>query len=181
MKSVWWIQHSPRGVLVKWANCWDACGQVEASLQEHAEGWRGQELEPWCNAKIGWQVWEGFEVWHLALQAGSDRPRTRFTSKQILQISAALFYAVCAVSMNFVNKATMLQFPHTNVLLLNQMVLALIIISAAKVSPQAQAMVFQSAGLPTTKNEAQRAMAPAHHGHYQVLSVLMLTVAQSAA
>ena len=50
-----------------------------------------------------------------------------------MQLFSALLYGCTAVAMNFVNKAALMQFPLSNVLLLNQMVLAVLVLPAAKV------------------------------------------------
>lgn len=54
-------------------------------------------------------------------------------SQLTLQLFSAGFYATMAVSMNFVNKAALREFPLSNVLLLNQMLLALLILPTLKV------------------------------------------------
>lgn len=54
-----------------------------------------------------------------------------------MQVLSALLYGSTAVAMNFVNKATLAEFPLTNVLLLVQMMLALLVLPSLKVLSQA--------------------------------------------
>ena len=51
-----------------------------------------------------------------------------------LQLFSAAFYGTMAIAMNFVNKAALQNFPLSNVLLLNQMLLALLVLPTLKAS-----------------------------------------------
>ncbi len=53
--------------------------------------------------------------------------------KLAMQAFSAALYASTAISMNFVNKAALREFPLSNVLLLNQMCLALVVLPSIKV------------------------------------------------
>ncbi|KAG7672886.1 hypothetical protein Ndes2526B_g08358 [Nannochloris sp. 'desiccata'] len=54
--------------------------------------------------------------------------RQRSLRSMALSIGAAIFYSICAISMNFTNKAALMVFPFANTLLLLQMLAALAVI-----------------------------------------------------
>lgn len=60
-----------------------------------------------------------------------------------MQVFSACLYGTVAISMNFVNKGTLRNFPLSNVLLLNQMCLALIVLPSVKVLPNPQVITGQ--------------------------------------
>lgn len=69
----------------------------------------------------------------VLLQAQSKKLPPHRRSKLLVQLFSATLYGSTAVAMNFVNKAALAEFPLTNVLLLNQMLLALIVLPTLKV------------------------------------------------
>jgi solute carrier family 35 protein len=54
--------------------------------------------------------------------------RRRSLRSMLLSTSAAVFYSICAISMNFTNKAALMAFPFANTLLLLQMLAALAVV-----------------------------------------------------
>ena len=69
----------------------------------------------------------------FVLLQGQKKPGALIRGKLAMQVFSACMYGTVAISMNFVNKGAMREFPLSNVLLLNQMCLALIVLPSIKV------------------------------------------------
>jgi len=63
---------------------------------------------------------------------GQRNPSALVRGKLAMQVSSAILYGFTAISMNFVNKKALKEFPLSNVLLLNQMCLALVVLPSIK-------------------------------------------------
>jgi hypothetical protein len=69
----------------------------------------------------------------LASMQAQRKPLAIVRGKLAMQVFSATLYGLTAISMNFVNKAVLREFSLSNVLLLNQICLSLVVLPSVKV------------------------------------------------
>jgi len=73
-------------------------------------------------SRWGWRRARGSSVWRGVMRGKEEDSPEYF--RWVAAMGSAVLYAVVAILMNFVNKATLMQYPHSNCVLLAQMVAA---------------------------------------------------------